>query len=592
MKLRKMMRPLLPSLLTAMTASALPFTAHAFGFGDSDGVHGSFDTTFSYGATWRAQGRDLTLIQVANGGTGATASINTDDGNLNYDKDKVISSVLKVSHDLDLSYSNLGFFARAFYFYDFENADHRTGPAPINHAQARGVGYTYGPLAERRLARDAQILDAYVRGNFKIFGDRSTQIRLGNQVVSWGESTYIQNSLNAINPIDLARFRTPGSELKEALMPTPMLWASQELSANLRAEVFSIFNFNKVRLDPRGSFFSTNDIVSDDGAKLYISGNDQHFPGLSSIGLDRTPDRWAKDTGEYGVALRVMAPELHNTEFGLYYMNVHNRTPIVSFKRGSLFGGGAPTYFVEYPEDVHLTGLSFSTMGPWGMALQGEYSYRSNQPLQLAVSGALVPASLGFANSITGLTTAGAVPIGTEISGYRRVKMHQVQVTGTESLPPVLGADQVVLVGEVGYTRLDLPDGLYFNGTGETTPTGTFSAPATGAGLGFVTKSSWGYVLAASAEYNNAIGAIRLSPRASFSHGVKGVSPTFSQAVKSLSLAMAATYKEQWKADVSYTSFFGGRSFANNPIAGIPTVTNTNPMKDRDFYAASISYSF
>ena len=601
MKFDKLMRPILPSLLAATAAAALPLTAYGFSFGDPDGVHGSFDTTVSYGAIWRAEGRDATLVQVKNGGTGYSTSINGDDGNLNYDKDKIVSSALKVNHDLDISYSNLGFFGRAFYFYDFENSDHRTGPAPVVNG-VTGTGYTYGPLAEKRIGRDAQILDAYIRGNFKIFGDRSTQLRLGNQVVSWGESTYIQNSINAINPIDLARLRTPGSELKEALLPTPMVWAAQELSANVRAEAFSILNFNKVRLDPRGSFFSTNDIISDDGAKLYITsgttGVDQHFPGLGKIWLDRTPDRSAKDHGEFGAALRILTPDWNNTEFGLYYMNVHSRTPIISFTRGgmNIFAStaGAATYFVEYPEDIHLSGFSFNTKGPWGTALQGEYSYRSNQPMQLAVTGALVPAAIGLANSVTGNSAAAAaVPVGTEISGYRRVKMHQVQVSATESLPPTLGADQMVVVGEVGYTRLGLPSDLYFNGYGETTPTGTYGAPTApiGAGLGFATTSSWGYVLAASAEYNNAIGAIRLSPRASLSHGVHGVSPTFNQGVKSFSLGVTATLKEQWKADLSYTSFFGGRSFANNPI-GIPTVTNTNPMKDRDFYAASVSYSF
>jgi hypothetical protein len=595
MQSKKLVTPLRTIVLTTLTALAASAstTSHAFSFGDPDGLHGSFDTTISYGASWRAQDRDPTLYQVGNGGTGSSTSINQDDGNLNYDKNKLISSVFKASHDLDLNYGNLGFFARAFYFNDLENADQRTGPAPINRAGVKGVGYTFGPQAHSRIGHDAQVLDAYLRGNFKIFGDRSTQVRLGNQVVSWGESTFIQNSLNSINPIDLARFRTPGSELKEALLPTPMLWLAQEISTNVRAEAFSIFNFNRVRIDPRGSFFSNNDIVSDDGRRLYALGVDQHFPGATSIWLERDPDRSASDNGEFGLALRVMAPTLNNTEFGLYYMNLHNRTPIVSFKRGSLFGGAGPTYYVEYPEDVHLTGLSFSSMGPWGMALQGEYSYRSNMPMQLAVTGALVPAAVGFANTLTGpAAQAAAVPTGTEISGYRRIKMHQAQLTGTESFPFVLGADQLIVVGELGYTRLDLPAGLYFNGTGETSPAGTYGAPSSGAGLGFATRSSWGYVLAASAEYNNTIGGIRLTPRASYSQGVRGVSPTFSQGVKSFNLGLAATYREQWRADLSYTAFFGGRTFENTPIGGMTTFTNTNTSKDRDFYAASLSYSF
>ena len=74
---------------------------------------------------------------------------------------------------------------------------------------------------------------------------------------------------------------------------------------------------------------------------------------------------------------------------------------------------------------------------------------------------------MGAASNITGgAAVAAAVPVGTEITGYRRVKMHQVQATATKSFGPQLGASQFVVVGEAGYTRLDLPGGLIFNGPG------------------------------------------------------------------------------------------------------------------------------
>ena len=85
-------------------------------------------------------------------------------------------------------------------------------------------------------------------------------------------------------------------------------------------------------------------------------------------------------------------------------------------------------------------------------------------------------------------------------------------------------------------------------------------------------------------DYNNAIGAIRVTPRLSFSHDVDGVSPTFNESVKSASVGVGFTYREQWKADIAYTAFFGGKQF--------PGVVMTNSLKDRDFITASISYSF
>ena len=42
-------------------------------------------------------------------------------------------------------------------------------------------------------------------------------------------------------------------------------------------------------------------------------------------------------------------------------------------------------YFIEYPEDIQLFGLSFNTLlGASGWALQGEYSFRPDTPLQRA----------------------------------------------------------------------------------------------------------------------------------------------------------------------------------------------------------------
>ena len=140
--------------------------------------------------------------------------------------------------------------------------------------------------------------------------------------------------------------------------------------------------------------------------------------------------------------------------------------PLVNLPVGIPAGGGAraATYFAEFPEDIRLYGVSFNTAGPAGIAIQGEYSYRPKQPLQLS-SIELLLATLGAANNITGgAAAAAAVPIGTEITGWREVKMHQAQVTPTKSFGPPLGSGQFVVVGEAGYTYLDLPSGLLFNG--------------------------------------------------------------------------------------------------------------------------------
>ena len=582
-------------LALAIAVAWLPNAAMAFGFGESDGLHGNFDTTVSYGASWRVQGRDATLIGAGNGGVG---SLNGDDGNLNYNTGDITASLLKVTHELDLSVDRYGFFARGYYFHDFENAS-RTGPAPVVGG-VTGTGYTFGDQAHDRIGTGYKMLDAYAKASFAL-GERKTQVRLGNQVLSWGESMYITNGINVINSADVSKLRTPGSELKEALLPSPMLWASQELSDTANIEAFAIAKFKKIELDPRGSFFSTNDFISDDGSVFYLRGPDQHFPARPGVtqSIPRGADREARNSGEFGVAMHVLAPELNNTEFGLYYLNYHQRAPIISTRRGGVNVAGVPVpinaptnapttaaaqFFVEYPENIHLYGVSFNTAGPAGIAFAGEYSYRPNLPLQIT-GGELFLAAIGLQNSVTGNALAAAtLPIGTEISGYRRVKAHQVQMSATKAFSNALGFDQVVLTSEIGFTHLQLPDGVYFGGYGETTPAGSFGAPATGAGQGFATPNSWGYQLAVSADYNNAIGAWRLSPRLAYSQAVRGVSPTWNQGVQSLTVGLTGTLGDQWRADIGYTAFIGGRVF-NGTV-------NTNSSKDRDFVAASLSYAF
>ncbi len=75
----------------------------------------------------------------------------------------------------------------------------------------------------------AEILDAFVYHNYAI-AEQPGSVRLGKQVVSWGESTFIGNSINAINPVDAAAFRRPGAEIKEGLIPVNMFYVSQSLT--------------------------------------------------------------------------------------------------------------------------------------------------------------------------------------------------------------------------------------------------------------------------------------------------------------------------------------------------------------------------
>ena len=580
----------------ALAACAHPASAFEFRNGE---LAGSFDTTLSVGAAWRMQKRDPSLIGIANGGT--SRSVNEDNGDLNYDNNDLYAAPIKATHELELKYRNFGAFFRATYFWD-----------AINHNKAE-----LGTTAQTRVGRDFEFLDAYVHGKFAPAG-KTLNVRAGNQVVSWGESTFIPNGINIINPVNLSKLRTPGAELREAFLPTPMLWASQELSDTLSVEGFYQVNWKKTRIDPRGTYFSNNDFLSDDADRVHIGfgrRKDERPPLTSpladpaaAVWAPRNPDQTPKDSGQYGLAARLFLPKINNTEIGLFHINYHSRIPYASGIRGTVTSSltGTPTgtsightgtarYFAEYPENIRLWGVSFNTSAPGGIALQGEYSYRPNLPLQLSAPELLL-AALGVPNVI------GTFTPGQTITGYRRVKAQQVQITATKAFGPTLRADDWVLVGEVGYNRLDLPAGLRFNGPGVFLPSLQSAANATSFGSvqtdGFATSHSWGYRLLTRMDFNNLISAVTVSPRIAFAHDVKGTGPNFNEGVKAVTFGVGFNFKQSWQADLAYTSFFGGRTYSGtDPIAntaGQPRTyaSSSNPFKDRDFIAASLTYSF
>src|SRR5690606_817175 len=349
--------------LASVTGSA---NAVTFNIG---AVEAQLDSQLSIGASMSTANPDkrfihtLTEIDGENQG-GEAAARTSDDGRLNYEKGDVFSKIFKGSHDLELRYGNSGAFIRGNYWYDFETKDGSQDFYDIDdsgrHPLQKGAGI--------------QLLDAFVYHNYST-GNNPGNVRLGRQVVSWGEGVFIQNGINSINPIDASAFRRPGAELKEGLQPVEMLYLSQGLSENLTMEAFYQLKWHGTIADNCGTFFSSSDVVGRGcNDRLVVNGLDlPHGTQPQGSYIARAQkDEEASDSGQYGVAFRWFAPELNNTEFGFYAMNYHSRNPLYSNIAGNLFTGGAPVigyegdigaagYFFEHPEDIRLYGISFGT---------------------------------------------------------------------------------------------------------------------------------------------------------------------------------------------------------------------------------------
>ncbi len=577
--------------ITFSITSIASFSAYSvtFEFGE---VYGSWDTTATYGQTYRVQSREAELIGIANGGT--AFSVNGDDGNLNYDNG-LVSNTVKFTSELEVNYRNFGAFVRVIGFKDTE-ADNITGDTertPLTDGSIKLSG------------ENVSLLDAFVWANLEL-GTMPFTLRVGEQVLSWGESTFIQNSINVINPVDVSKLRTPGAELKEALTPVGIVSASLGVTDNVSLEAYWQYDWERIDIDPPGTYFSTNDFVGAGGSLVMLGFGRVTdllgaIPGLSAT---RSPDVRPDQGDEYGVALRVYAPALNDTEFGFYHIKYHSRLPIINAISGTSVGAapfnnpaGPATYFISYPEDIRLFGASFNTqIGTTGWALQGEYSFRKDAPLQVD-DLELLGAALHFEELdgacvffVGGLCTSqlGVFGDGVVVPGFIERDVSQFQVTATKIFSNVFKAEQGVLLGEFAITHVhDMPSQseLRLEAAGTGLPGNAFTAAVLSVSTetnDFADATSWGYRVVGRLTYNNVIGAINLSPRIGWRHDVRGNTPgpggNFIEGFKQVTWGLAADYQNTWKADISYTSFFGAGS--------------QNLLQDRDFAAVSISYSF
>ncbi len=600
---------LVRSLPLAIAVASFSAGSHAASWRSGD-FEAQLDSQLSLGASWATSNPDKRFIhtdtQVNGRPMGGQATARTsDDGRLNYRKGDTFSTIFKGNHDLEMRYGNSGAFFRGKYWYDFETKD----------GSQRFYDISDDGRAPLQKASGIALMDAFAYHNYAI-GRMPGNVRVGRQVISWGESLFVGNSVNAINPLDVSAFRRPGSEVKEALIPVEMLYLSQALTNALTLEAFYQLKWAPTVTDNCGTFFGADTVAKGCNDRLIVAGMDRPqgevlpLPGNILIARARK-DQEARDNGQYGFALRWFVPELNDTEFGLYTMNYHSRTPNLAAVAGNFLATGNPAnlvpgldgtvgaagYFFEYPEDVRLYGVSFQT-NVAGMPISGELSYRPNLPLGIASSDMSRTAlQLGQDNTHRGLV---GLPTGTYIRGYERKEFWQAQLSAVKTIDRILGASRLALAGEVAFNHIS---GLG-SGNGDTKfgRDSLFGQSPYGAGAlgrsagtcetqtgtsprrnswcendGYMTTNAWGYRLRAALEYSNVFAGINLSPSLAFAHDVEGYSPNFTENAKSVSIGLNADYANRYGASLSYTDFFDGKY---------------NTLVDRDFASLSFSVNF
>ena len=581
----------------AIAAALVGLNAHAVRTTTEGGTELDFSSTISLGVQVRLGKQQRDTVGNDNGGNvpvgaplgaqingpgGEPAAnpdfnfLNGDDGNLNYKRGDITSLALKGTHEFGLKTTN-GWraLARGTWVSDFKADDTRRTELSSE--------------AKKIAVHNFTLLDAWVSKDFKVLDSRNATLRVGNQVMSWGEDIFIIGGINSINAFDLRKLHTPGTLVKEILRPAPMASLNMGLTDTLSAEAYYQWQWNAFRFDPVGTFFSGADVVGAGQRPAYIPSSVLSGFGLCvpptpcgdigagiQEGINVVPfeaDRKPPKGKQFGLSMR-FKPKGADTEYAVYYERYHDKLPFTTLFTDPLLAtrnAASIGYYNEYGKNKDLFGASFNTKaGP--VAVGGELSYRPRD--SVAIDG-----SVPFAGQYSIFEPTSADANGRiTVRGYKEEKKFQAHLTGlyfTEVNSPMgqlvkaLGAAEGTLLAEVAVTHYpDLQIG--------TVPYLIFPSYAN------PTKTSWGYAFEFDLSYPRVWGSDwNLTQVTVFTHDVGGISPNtlpFVKGRKSLFLGLNFDNSSVWKAQFGYAAFFGG---------GL-----NNIIRDRDNFSASLSYSF
>lgn len=601
----------------ALSAACLPmYNAGAMDFRTGP-VDGLFDLTLSYGLLYRTESRDEDFIAIANGGNAPTA--NLDDGNLNYDTG-IVSNMVASTAELEMNWENVGFFTRAVAFYDYEQEE---GNRPHREFDGKTLD---------AIGSDAEFRDYFVSTQFS-WGGLPIQFRIGDQVINWGETNFIRDGVDTINPFDLVAAFQPARDARDTRTPQGMAWAVANVTETFAVEAYYQYDWEGLRLPAVGSFLSTSDLFGEGSLNFATVGRGQ-FSDLGTdldayydlpegtLGFDENyfkyPERfreYPEDSGQYGIALQAITRGRNAFKIGLHFIKYHSRLPLVGSLTASqsaidatsqedvdavsgqllpvyLEAGLSPEeaevsaqdtaadlvlnqyigqagYFTEYPEDIKMVGLTFNTA-----------TMRTGTLVAAEVSHHL---DYPFQIALDQVYDASLSPVQFDDS-YKDnaigVFGADARISGFERLDRTQGsASATQLFGRrLGASQTTLGVDAAFVYVHDLPGSGDAPLQAPGGG----DDLSWGYRISGQLEYNSVFGGVNLLPRLIFAHDVDGYTPgplsTFKEDRKLISVGLRAEYINRWIVDLSYTNFFDGEP--------------SNPLVDRDHVRFRVSYGF
>ncbi|MFL5420210.1 MAG: DUF1302 domain-containing protein [Myxococcales bacterium] len=600
---RKVLVLAVVTILRAGVAQAAPFRV-------SESVDGNLDMQLTLGTGLRVQGQSAELVGSPARVSGAATAVssNGDNGDLNYDRYNLFSTSSKITSELLLRFPDgYKFMVRGSALYDAKAADTRVTDLSGD--------------ANNAVVRDMRLLDLWVSKDLSI-GSQRARVRIGNQVISWGESIFAIGGINATSTFDFQKLSIPGTQLKEAILPAPIASIATGLGHGVNVEAYYQFAWYENRLPPVGSYFSVADILgggrgmalgrggSGGQQPLFLEGDPAspdfvNFGGLdpaadgsqaNTIALPFAPGKRAKNSGQLGAAVHYKPQDLR-LDLGFYFLNYHDKMPVLS-----LLADGTTLQW-SYLQNRQLYGASANfPLGNW--AVGAEVSYRPKEAVSLSTC-------FGQGGQLDAITNTAA---GIECPMWIDQKKFQTHLTGILLLTPgdhgwlldLLGAQTGAFTGEAVWIHFP---GVSPNKRFGRTIGGVAVDQVAAAGYGFWkgppmdpidlglgagpvayntvagegTADSYGYTLDFNWTYDSKIiSGWQVIPGVTFFHALGGMTPTLTanyfEGAKSVTAYVLLNQNPpaRWQAGINYTNFFGKNQL----------------LADRDFVGGFLTRNF
>lgn len=590
---------------TVLVASGLAMpAARAASEFELAGMKGSVKTDVTFGTQIRGASADPELINNANAATvgasgnkaGGTAR-NNDDGNLNFGKGDVTSTVVKALIDSSLKGETFEGVLKAKVWYDYTQSQH---DMPFGNSLNGYVpGRTLGESGANSLtkASGVSLQEAYVKAKLH-FDAMQGDVALGSQTLTgWGERFAFGGGVSGVLARDFAAAVRPGALPGEISVPIPMVQLKLGSPGAGNFDFFYQLGRAENVLPLCGTFTAVADFLATGCNKVYVGPGTDASRDAAGQFIKRDPDQHFSDSSQYGFAYRFKVESL-NTQFSFNYATHNSRIAQVSAIQSRngvnplVNGDPAGTnvkYFLEYPDDIHVFGVGFTSQVSKTTTLFGEVSRRTNQPISLNGPD-ILNAFASYVAPTPLRTDAQAVAAGQPFHGYDRFTVNQIQLALSHGFGTMVGAQDVTVYGEVGLRHIeDLPD---VNVRRYGRPTlfgigpvagvcqgGSTTGSAQCNNDGYVTSNAWGYRVRTTGRYPNVFTKTDLIPTIAFGQDVKGYSDdgVFSEGRRLLNLSLKALYDKKYWMDVTLQSARGGAY---------------NPIRDREFINLSIGTSF